>query len=131
MIWLLSTWRPNRKSADILAHFVPLSELSVYISFVPESIEAACLESKSSAFLVSGILNFKVYPLQSVAADPINCKLRIATRSFIGTVQLIDDLRQFVSDNLKLSGKCQRLAAKSSCLLQIDCPENGKGKPRN
>jgi hypothetical protein len=30
---LLSTWRPHRKSADILAHFLPLSEPSALYLF--------------------------------------------------------------------------------------------------
>jgi hypothetical protein len=34
LVWLLSTWRPHRKSADILAHFLPTSEASALISSV-------------------------------------------------------------------------------------------------
>ena len=33
LVWLLSTWRPHRKSADILAHFLPTSEASALFLF--------------------------------------------------------------------------------------------------
>jgi hypothetical protein len=36
---LLSTWRPRRKSADILAHFLPLSEPSALYLFCDLSKE--------------------------------------------------------------------------------------------
>ena len=62
------------------------------------------MSKSSSAYLVSAILNFKVYPLQSMAADSINCKLRITDEKLYWD-STIDDLKQFVSDKLKLSGK--------------------------
>ena len=56
MFWLLSTWRPNRKSADILAHFLPLSKLSVYISF---EVETSSLRRLSDA--ISGPQKMKYF----------------------------------------------------------------------
>ena len=72
-------------------------------NFFPHSITLLRLDIHI-AYLVSVTLNFKVYPLQSMAVDSINCKFRFTDKKLYwdGT---IDDLKQFVAEKLKLSGK--------------------------